>query len=99
MPLLAFTRMRVQARNLDAFPWVPEVSNYQRILDALEWEIHIWPNKPSFTSRVSFSRQLWPSGPQDNGLDRCAEGTRVEVWWTNGRTELFLAILENNPDL
>jgi DNA-binding GntR family transcriptional regulator len=35
LPLLAFTRMRVQARNLDASPWVPEVSNHQRILDAL----------------------------------------------------------------
>jgi DNA-binding GntR family transcriptional regulator len=35
VPLLAFTRMRVQARNLDASPWVPEVSNHQRILDAL----------------------------------------------------------------
>jgi DNA-binding GntR family transcriptional regulator len=34
VPLLAFTRMRVQAKNLDA-PWVPEVSNHQRILDAL----------------------------------------------------------------
>jgi len=33
VPLLAFTR--VQARNLDASPWVPEVSNHQRILDAL----------------------------------------------------------------
>jgi DNA-binding FadR family transcriptional regulator len=27
--------MRVQARNLDASPWVPEVSNHQRLLDAL----------------------------------------------------------------
>jgi len=27
--------MRVQAKNLDASPWVPEVSNHQRILDAL----------------------------------------------------------------
>jgi len=35
VPLLAFTRMRVQAKNLDASPWVPEVSNHQRILDAL----------------------------------------------------------------
>jgi DNA-binding GntR family transcriptional regulator len=35
VPLFAFTRMRVQARNLDASPWVPEVSNHQRILDAL----------------------------------------------------------------
>ena len=33
--LLAFVRMRVQAKNLDASPWVPEVSNHQRILDAL----------------------------------------------------------------
>jgi DNA-binding GntR family transcriptional regulator len=35
VPLLAFTRMRVQARNLDASPWVPGVSNHQRILGAL----------------------------------------------------------------
>ena len=35
VPLFAFTRMRVQAKNLDASPWVPEVSNHQRILDAL----------------------------------------------------------------
>ena len=35
VPLLAFTRMRVQAKNLAASPWVPEVSNHQRILDAL----------------------------------------------------------------
>ena len=35
VPLFAFTRMRVQARNLDASPWVPEVANHQRILDAL----------------------------------------------------------------
>jgi len=35
VPLFAFTRMRVQARNLDASPLVPEVSNHQRILDAL----------------------------------------------------------------
>jgi DNA-binding FadR family transcriptional regulator len=33
--LLAFIRMRVQAKNLDASPWVPEVSDHQRILDAL----------------------------------------------------------------
>jgi len=38
VPLLAFTRMRVQAKNLDASPWVPEVSNHQRILDALRME-------------------------------------------------------------
>ena len=30
VPLLAFTRMSVQARNLEAFPWVPKVSNHQR---------------------------------------------------------------------
>jgi DNA-binding GntR family transcriptional regulator len=36
VPLLAFTRMRVQAKNLDASPWVPEISNHQRILDALK---------------------------------------------------------------
>jgi len=35
VPLLAFTRMRVQAKKLDASPWVPEVSNHQRILDAI----------------------------------------------------------------
>jgi DNA-binding GntR family transcriptional regulator len=35
VPLLAFTRMRVQAKNLDAAPWVPQVPNHQRILDAL----------------------------------------------------------------
>jgi DNA-binding FadR family transcriptional regulator len=35
VPWLAFTPMHVQARNLDASPWVPEVSNHQRILDAL----------------------------------------------------------------
>jgi GntR family transcriptional regulator, trigonelline degradation regulator len=35
VPLLAFTRMRVQAKNLDASPWIPEISNHQRILDAL----------------------------------------------------------------
>jgi len=35
VPSLAFTRMRVQAKNLDASPWIPEVSNHQRILDAL----------------------------------------------------------------
>ena len=35
VPLFAFTRMRVQAKNLDASPWVPEVSNHQRIVDAL----------------------------------------------------------------
>jgi DNA-binding GntR family transcriptional regulator len=36
LPLLAFTRMRVQAKNLDASPWVPEVSDHQRILDSLK---------------------------------------------------------------
>ena len=35
VPLLAFTRMRVQAKNLDAAPWVPQVPNHQRIVDAL----------------------------------------------------------------
>jgi DNA-binding GntR family transcriptional regulator len=35
VPLYAFTQMRVQAKNLDASPWVPEVWNHQRILDAL----------------------------------------------------------------
>jgi DNA-binding GntR family transcriptional regulator len=35
VPLLAFTRMRVQAKNLDAGPWVPQVPNHQRIVDAL----------------------------------------------------------------
>jgi DNA-binding GntR family transcriptional regulator len=35
VPLFAFTRMRVQAKNLDASPWVPEVWNHQRIVDAL----------------------------------------------------------------
>jgi DNA-binding GntR family transcriptional regulator len=35
LPLFAFTRMRVQAKNLDASPWVPQVSNHQRIVDAL----------------------------------------------------------------
>jgi hypothetical protein len=74
---------------LDASPWVPEVSNHREYLMPLEWEIHIWPNRPSFTSRVSFSRQLWPSGRQDNGLGSCAEGTRIEVRWPNGRTEVF----------
>jgi FCD domain len=36
VPLLAFTRMRVQAKNLDVSPWVPEITNHQRILDALK---------------------------------------------------------------
>jgi len=35
VPLLAFTRMRVQAKKLDAEPWVPQVPNHQRIVDAL----------------------------------------------------------------
>src|SRR3984893_16176148 len=35
VPLLAFTRMRVQAKNLDAGPWVPQVPNHRRIVDAL----------------------------------------------------------------
>jgi DNA-binding GntR family transcriptional regulator len=35
VPLLAFTRMRVQAKNLDAAPWVPQVPNHKRILDAV----------------------------------------------------------------
>lgn len=35
VPLLAFTRMRVKAKNLDAGPWVPQVPNHQRIVDAL----------------------------------------------------------------
>jgi DNA-binding GntR family transcriptional regulator len=35
VPLFAFTRMRVQAKNLDAGPWVPQVPNHQRIVDAL----------------------------------------------------------------
>ena len=35
VPLLAFTRMRIQAKHLDASPWVPEVLNHQRILDSL----------------------------------------------------------------
>jgi GntR family transcriptional regulator, trigonelline degradation regulator len=62
VPLLAFTRMCVQAKNLDASPWVPEVSNHQRILDALRMGDPHLANRPSFTSRASFSRQLWPSG-------------------------------------
>jgi DNA-binding GntR family transcriptional regulator len=35
VPLLAFTRMRVQSKDLDASPWAPEVSNHQRIVDAI----------------------------------------------------------------
>ena len=38
VPLLAFTRMRVKAKNLDAGPWVPQLPNHQRILDALRME-------------------------------------------------------------
>jgi hypothetical protein len=55
----------------------------------LEWEIHIWPNRPSFTSRVSFSRQLWPFGRLDNGLDLCAGGTRIECGGRMLVTEVF----------
>jgi hypothetical protein len=100
VPLLAFTRMRVQARNLDASPWVPEVCRTIReYLMPLEWEIHIWPNRPSFTSRVSFSRQPWPFGCQDNGLDICAEGTRIECGGRMVVQKCSPAILENNPDL
>jgi DNA-binding GntR family transcriptional regulator len=35
VPLFAFTLMRVLAKNLDAAPWIPQVPNHQRILDAL----------------------------------------------------------------
>jgi DNA-binding GntR family transcriptional regulator len=35
VPLFAFTRMRAQAKKLDAGPWVPQVPNHQRIVDAL----------------------------------------------------------------
>jgi DNA-binding GntR family transcriptional regulator len=54
VPLLAFTRMRVQARNLDASPWCRRCRTIREYLMPLEWEIHIWPNRPSFTLRVSF---------------------------------------------
>src|SRR5882762_2814812 len=94
VPLLALTRMRVQARNLDASPWVPEVSNHQRILDALRMgDPHL--AEPSFTSWVSFSRQLWPFGRQDI----CTEGTRIECGGRMVVQKCSPAILENNPDL
>jgi DNA-binding GntR family transcriptional regulator len=35
VPLLAFTRMRVLAKKLDASPWAPQVPNHKRILDAI----------------------------------------------------------------
>src|SRR6267378_777054 len=35
VPLYAFTLMRALAKNLDASPWVPQVANHQRIVDAI----------------------------------------------------------------
>src|ERR1700719_1508814 len=54
--------MRVQAKNLDASPWVREGSNHQRMLDTLRMGDPHLAEQRSFTSRASFSRQLWPSG-------------------------------------
>lgn len=35
VPLYAFTLMRALAKGLDASPWVPQVPNHQRIVDAI----------------------------------------------------------------
>ena len=35
VPLYAFTLMRALAKGLDASPWVPQVANHQRIVDAI----------------------------------------------------------------
>jgi DNA-binding GntR family transcriptional regulator len=35
IPLYAFTLMRALAKNLDASPWAQQISNHQRILDAI----------------------------------------------------------------
>jgi len=35
VPLYAFTLMRALAKNLDASPWAQQISNHQRILDAI----------------------------------------------------------------
>jgi len=35
IPLYAFTRMRALAKNLDASPWAPQLTNHQRIIDAI----------------------------------------------------------------
>ncbi len=46
VPLYAFTLMRALAKGLDASPWVPQMPNHQRIVDA------IWMGNPQLAEQV-----------------------------------------------
>jgi DNA-binding GntR family transcriptional regulator len=46
VPLYAFTLMRALAKGLDASPWVPQMPNHQRIVDA------IWMGHPQLAEQV-----------------------------------------------